>query len=57
MKIFKDVMCIINATLGSALFGNAVGQTFSENYKAATILLLIATVLFIVGYFVERFSK
>lgn len=57
MKIFKDVMCIVNATLGSALFGNAIGQAFSENYKTATILLLIAAMLFIVGYFVERFSK
>ena len=57
MKIFKDVLSVINSVLGGALFGNAIGQTFMENYKTAITNLFIVSILFIVGYCAERFSK
>lgn len=57
MKIFKDVLSVINSVLGGALFGNAIGQTFTGNYTTAVIELFIVSSLFIVSYCVERFSK
>lgn len=57
MKIFKDIMCQVNTTFTAAIFGSAIFRTFIGDYKTATILLYIVAVLFIVGYFVERFSK
>lgn len=57
MKIFKDIMCLVNETLGAAMFGAAIRQTFLGNYKTATILLFVVVSLFIVSYCAERFSK
>ena len=57
MKIFKDVLSVVTSVLGGSLFGNAIGQTISGDYKTATIELFILSGLFIVGYCVERFSK
>lgn len=57
MKIFKDVLSVVNSVLGGAFFGNAIGQTISGDYKTATIDLFVVSGLFIVGYCVERFSK
>ena len=57
MKIFKDILSIVNSVWGGVLFGNAIGQTINGNYKTATIELFILSGLFIVGYCIERFSK
>lgn len=57
MKIFKEVLNKINITFGAILLGQAICQTIQGNYKVATIELFVVTGLYIVGYFVERFSK
>lgn len=56
MRIFKDIMNIVNTTLSAGMFGAAITQTFIGNYKTSTILLFIVASLFIVSYFAERFS-
>lgn len=57
IKIFKNALCTINTTFSTMLLGHAIGRTITGDYKAATILLFITTALFMVSYFIERFSK
>lgn len=56
MKIFKEVIGIINRTIGAFAFGFGTVRVFTEDYKTASWVLLIVSILFIIGYFVERWS-
>lgn len=56
MYIFKETMGVINRTFGSFGFGFGISQILNGNYKIASFALLIVSILFIVGYFTERWS-
>lgn len=56
MKIFKEVIYSVNRFFGLFLFGNAITQAILKNYKTSTCLLLIVAILFVVGYFAEKWS-
>ncbi len=57
MKKFKMIIECVCTSFGGAILGNAIVRTFLHDYKSATILLYIVSVLFIVSYFTERFSE
>ena len=56
MYIFKETMGVINRTFGSFGFGFGISHILNGNYKIASFALLIVSILFIVGYFTERWS-
>ena len=54
----RYLMFAIISTFGASLYGCAIGSIiFHNNYKIASIELLIASTLFIIGYFTERISN
>ena len=54
----RNLMLVIISTFGASLYGCAIGNMiFNNNYKAASIELLIASTLFIIGYFMERINN
>ena len=57
MEIFKEVIGIINHTIGTLCFGYAIADLFTGDYKTASWMLFIVSILFVVGYFTERWSK
>lgn len=57
MKIFKEVMAILCNPFGTFCFGYATYDLFTGNYKVAAWMLFVASILFFVGYFAERFSN
>lgn len=57
MDTFKEIMGVVNITLSSALFGAGIVRVFTGDYRAAAYLLLAVSILFIVGYFAERWSE
>lgn len=56
MKIFKEVIGVINRTIGTFCFGFASMRVFVGDYKIASWILFVVSILFIVGYFTERWS-
>lgn len=57
MKKFKRVIYYINRTFGLFLFGGSFAQIILKNYQVATYILLIVSSLFVVGYFIEKWSE
>ncbi len=57
MKIFKEVMGVVNITFNSALFGASSVQMLCGNFKIATYMLFVVSILYMIGYFAERWSK
>ena len=57
MYIFKEVISIINRTIGTFCFGFAMRDLFTGKYKNAAWILFVVSVLFMVGYFAEQWSK
>lgn len=57
MKIFKEAIYCTNRTFSLFLFGSAITQMTIQNYEAATYLLLTTSSFFMVGYFIEKWSK
>lgn len=57
MDTFKEIMGVVNITLSSVLFGAGIVRVFTGDYRAAAYLLLAVSILFIVGYFAERWSE
>ena len=57
MKKFKEIIGVINRTVGSFLFGYATYDLFTGDYQNAAWPLFIVSILFMVGYFAERCSK
>lgn len=57
MHKFKEVvrfMCQHPAALG---LGWATGDLLMEDYKSAAWILFVVSIIYLVGYFTERFSK
>lgn len=57
MNIFKEIMwvlCRYPATFG---FGWATADLLTGDYKSVAWVLFVASILFGVGYFTERWSK
>lgn len=57
MKIFKEVIGVINRTVSTFCLGYASYDLFTGDYKTASWMLFITSILFMVGYFTERWSK
>ena len=57
MKIFKEVISMINHYIGCFGFGWAIADLGQGDYKSAAWVLFVVSILFIVGYFAERWSK
>ena len=57
MKIFKEIMLIVNSFAGPFCLGYAMPDLFVGDYKTASWLLFVAAISFMVGYFAETFSK
>ena len=57
MENFKDIMGVVNTKFSSALFGAGSVQMLTGNFKMATYMLFVVSILYIVGYFTERWSK
>lgn len=57
MKTFKEVISIINRHIGCFGFGWAIADLFTGDYKNAAWVLFVVSILFMVGYFTERWSN
>ena len=57
MKIFKDIIEIVNRTFGVFCLGSGIGNMFREQYELAAYFLFAVSILYSVGYFVERWSE
>jgi len=57
MKIFKEIIAFINRTIVAFGFGVAVVRLSVGDYKIASWLLFGISILFMVGFFTERWSK
>ena len=57
MKIFREIICIINRTIGLFCFGFATNRIFIGDYKVASWLLFAISILFMISYFTERLSN
>ena len=57
IKMFKEFIGIINRTIGCFCFGFAIPKLFIGDYRIASWNLLVVSILFIVGYYTERWSK
>lgn len=55
MKNFKEVINIICRFATFAL-GWAIADLFTGDYKSAAWILFTTSILFLIGYFTERFS-
>lgn len=57
MKIFKDIIGIVNRTIASFGLGCSISMLIQGRYKVAAWSLLAVSILYMVGYFTERWSK
>ena len=57
MEIFKEIIGIINRTLATYGFGFGLAQLLNGEYKIAAWALFIVSILFMVGFFTERWSR
>ena len=57
MKIFKEILGVIIRSLGTFGLGFGAANIFKGNYQIASYVLLVVSILFVVGYFAERWSK
>lgn len=57
MKNFKEAIFILFRQFGIFGFGFAISNLFAEDYKIASWTLLVVSIIFCVGYFVERWGK
>lgn len=56
MKTFKKVIGAINSTLVTGTLGYGIARMFEKDYEAASWALLIVSILFIIGYYAERWE-
>lgn len=57
MKIFKEVMAILCNPIGTFGLGFAIYDLFTGDYQKAAWVLFVVSILFLVGYSVERLSE
>jgi hypothetical protein len=57
MENLKGIIGIICRTFGAFGFGFAANRMFAQDYKIASWTLLIVSILFMVGYFAERWIQ
>lgn len=55
MEIFKEIIGIVNRTIATFGFGFGVTRLIKGEYELASWVLFGVSILFMVGYFVERF--
>ncbi len=56
MEVFKEIIGFINRTIGTFCFGFAIPKLFKGDYDIAAWMLFAVSILYIVGYFTERWS-
>lgn len=57
MKIFKEIIGILNRSISIFGFGVGIAGLFDGEYELASWVLFCVSILFMVGYFAERWSK
>lgn len=57
MKIFKDIVYVINKTIGMFGLGCGAARMFDGDYELASWILFIVLIFFVIGYFTERWSR
>lgn len=56
MKIFKKIIGIVNRTIATCSFGFSIPQLLNGRYQLAAWFLFGVSVLFMIGYFTEKWS-
>lgn len=56
MKVFKAVMYVVNRTIATCSFGYSIAQLLNGRYQLAAWFLFGVSVLFMIGYFTEKWS-
>lgn len=54
---FKDIMAIVNRTVATFSFGFGIVRLFIGDYELAAWSLFGVSILYMVGYFAERWSN
>lgn len=57
MKKFEKIMRSINRTICPFSFGFATYDLFTKDYKSAAWVLFVVAIIFMVGYFAERWTN
>ena len=57
MKIFKKIIGILNLSISNFGFVVGIAGLFDGEYELASWVLFCVSILFMVGYFAERWSK
>lgn len=58
MKTFKNIMEVINVTFGNLFFGTSMAELFFEkDYRTASYMMFIVAILFVVGYYAEKWIE
>lgn len=57
MKIFKEIIGILNRSISTFGFGVGIAGLLDGEYELASWTLFGVSILFMVGYFAERWSK
>jgi len=57
MIIFKEILGIINKTFASFGLGFGMSALFRGHYEISAWALFIVSVLFMIGYYTERWSS
>jgi hypothetical protein len=54
MNVFRKIINGVNRTLGACAFGHGAARMFCGQYEIAAYCLFAVSILFIVGYYTER---
>lgn len=57
MKIFKEIIGVVNRSIATFGFGFGMARLFNREYEVAAWALFIASILFMVGFFTERWDR
>ena len=57
MKIFKDVMAILCRHFATFGLGWSTADLLTGDYKSAAWVLFVVSIMFMVGYFAERWTN
>ena len=57
MKTFKEIIGVLNRSISTFGFGIGIVGLFDGEYELASWSLFCVSILYMVGYFAERWSK
>lgn len=56
MENFNEIINFLIRTIGSIGLGYGIGKVFYKDYKIASWILSIVSILLMIGYCVEKYS-